>query len=79
MGFYNATPSIYISQVGTYISDSIEYIKVKFNAFITHGLTINFLLPLINGVFLGFGEILAKDVYFKYIAAPVVQRKVSKY
>jgi hypothetical protein len=79
MGFFNSTPSIYVSKIGANISKTFEYIKIKFNAFITNGITINFLLPLINGIFLGFGEILAKDVYFKYIAAPVVQRKVSKY
>ncbi|KAL6936520.1 hypothetical protein ACO0R3_000117 [Hanseniaspora guilliermondii] len=79
MGFFNSKPSAYTSQVKTYVDNTFEFIKVQFTNFITNGITINFLLPLINGVFLGFGEILAKDVYFKYIAAPVVKRRVSKY
>lgn len=79
MGFFNSKPSVYTSQVITYINNTFEFVKVQFNNFITNGITINFLLPLINGVFLGFGEILAKDVYFKYLAAPVVKRRVSKY
>lgn len=79
MGFFSQFQSFNISQIQNYVNVKIELLKKKVNSFITSSITINLILPLINGIFLGIGEILAKDIYSKYICTTVVKRKVSKY
>lgn len=79
MGFFTSIPSINDPQLPTYISQKFEILKIKINNFITNGITINVLLPLINGIFLGIGEILARDIYTQYISSTVVKRRISKY
>ncbi|XBW38516.1 hypothetical protein QEN19_004105 [Hanseniaspora menglaensis] len=79
MGFFPQLSFITIPKLPDSITVKIEILKQKITKFITSGITVNLLLPLINGIFLGLGEILAKEFYFSYVGKAIVQRRVSKY